>query len=117
MRRLSVILIGSFLFVNLALTAQESIDPSRSFTLKNNYASYVFEPVGMGLSDMIDLETGYNHMDPVVGKHLLWKITFGKGIQRPAIDNNSMPCSYGSLTKKRNGGQLLILEWRTAYVR
>ena len=111
MRSISVILLCSFLAVNLVFAAQEEIDPSKGLTLENRYARYVFEPVGMGLSDMIDLETGYNHIDPVDGNHLLWEIVFGKGIQRPAIDNNYKPCSYGSLTKQTNGDQVLILEW------
>jgi len=111
MRRLSVILLWSFLSVNLLIAAQEKIDPSRGFTLENRFARYVFEPVGMGLSGMFDLETGYNHIDPVDGNHLLWEIVFRKGIQRPAINNNYKPCSYGSLAKKTNGDQELILEW------
>jgi hypothetical protein len=111
MRHLTVIFLVSFLLVHLGLTAQESIDPSQGCTLENDFVRYIFEPVGMGLSGMIDLETGYNHMDSVEGKHLLWKIVFGRGIQRPDIDNNSMPCSFGSLIKKKNGDQVLILEW------
>jgi len=90
---------------------REKIDIEKGFTLENNFVRYVFEPVGMGLSAMVDLETGYNHIDPVEGKHLLWEVTFGKGIQRPKINNNYKPCSYGSITKKANGDQVLILEW------
>ena len=38
-------------------------------------------------------------------------MTFGKGTQRPAIDNNYKPCDYGSITRKANGDQVLVLEW------
>jgi hypothetical protein len=93
------------------LRAQESIDLTKGYTLENKMARYVFEPVGMGLTAMIDLKTGYNHIDPVEKKHLLWEVVFGKGIMRPAIDNNYKPCSYGSLVKKTNGDQVLTLEW------
>ena len=68
MRHLTVIFLVSFLLVHLGLTAQESIDPSQGCTLENDFVRYIFEPVGMGLSGMIDLETGYNHMDSVEGK-------------------------------------------------
>ena len=57
------------------LTAQSFIDPALGFTLENDYVRYVFEPVGMGLSAMTDKRTGYNHIDNVQGKHLLWQIT------------------------------------------
>ena len=77
------------------VSAQVKIEPSLGFILENKIARYVFEPVGMGLSAMVDLKTGQNHLAPVEGKHLLWEVVFGKGIMRPAIDNNYKPCSYG----------------------
>ena len=99
------------LSLSTGLFAQVKINPSLGFTLENKFARYVFEPVGMGLSAMIDLETGYNHIDPVNSNHLLWKVVFGKGTQRPAIDNNYKPCNFGSLTIRANGNQVVILEW------
>jgi len=93
------------------LTAQSFIDPALGFTLENDYVRYVFEPVGMGLSAMTDKRTGYNHIDNVQGKHLLWQIVFGKGTQRPSIDNNYKPCSYANHIKNKEGDQVLILEW------
>lgn len=92
-------------------TVRSVIDPSLGFTLENDHARYVFEPGGMGLSAMIDMETGYNHIDEVDENHLLWEVVFGKGMQRPAIDNNYQACSYASLVKKTDGDQVLILEW------
>ena len=111
MKKKHLFLLGLLISLFLGLSAREKIDPSRGFSLENKFVRYVFEPVGMGLSAMVDLKTGYNHIDPVVGNHLLWKVVFGKGIMRPAIDNNYKPCSYGSLTKKSDGDQVLILEW------
>ena len=99
------------IFLSTALSAQIKINPSLGFTLENKFARYVFEPVGMGLSAMIDLETGYNHIDPVDGNHHLWEVVFGKGTQHPAIDNNYKPCSFGSLRRRANGDQVVILEW------
>ncbi len=106
-----IFIIVLLISLSTALSAQVKIKLSEGFTLENKFARYVFEPVGMGLSTMIDLETGYNHIDPVEGNHLLWEIIFGKGMQRSSIDNNYKPCTYGSITKKTNGDQLLILEW------
>lgn len=102
---LILFLIGSNVF------AREEIDPSKGYVLENDFARYEFEPVGMGLSAMVDLQTGYNHIDAVEGSHLLWRVVFGKGIQRPEIDNNYTPCSFGNAIKKVNGDQVLILEW------
>lgn len=99
------------LSLGFGLNAREKINISSGFTLENKLARYVFEPVGLGLSSMIDLRTGFNHIDPVDGKHLLWQVTFGKGIQRPAIDNNYKPCSFVSLNKMPNGDQIVVMEW------
>jgi len=99
------------LFICTGLSAQQNVDPAKGFTLENEFARYVFEPVGMGLSSMVDLETGYDHIAPVEGDHLLCTVVFGKGVMRPAIDNNYKPCSYGGIYKKANGDQILILEW------
>ena len=111
MKNKQIFLLGLLISLCFGLSAREKIDPSKGFTLENKFARYVFEPVGMGLSAMFDLKTGYNHIGPMDGKRLLWKVAFGKGIMRPAIDNNYKPCSYGSLTKRSNGDQVLILEW------
>jgi hypothetical protein len=110
MNRYTLILI-SLLFLNTGLFAKQKIDLTKGFNLENKFARYVFDPVGMGLSAMIDLETGYNHIADVEGDHLLWRVVFGKGMQRPEIDNNYKPCSYGSVTRRLNGDQIATLEW------
>jgi len=106
-----ILILALLFFVCLSISALEKIDLSKGFSLENKFARYMFEPVGMGLSAMIDLKTGQNHILPIEGRHLLWEVVFGKGIMRPAIDNNYKPCSYGCLTKKKNGDQVLTLEW------
>lgn len=93
------------------LNAQKKINLAEGFILENEKVRYEFEPVGMGLSGMTDLETGYNHIQDVKGKHLLWEVIFGKGTQRPSIDNNYKPCSYARIEKLTNGDQIAILEW------
>jgi len=105
------ILVLILLFCSALVSAQQEINISQEFILENNYAKYVFEPEGMGLSSMIDVKTGYNHIDPMDGDHLLWEVVFGKGVTHPAINNNSKPCSFGSLIKRANGNQVLVLEW------
>ncbi len=93
------------------LFAQIQVNLSLGFTLENKFVQYVFEPVGLGLSAMIDLHTGYNHIEPVEGDHLLWSVVFGKGTQRPGIDNNYKPCDYGRIASRTNGDQMVVLEW------
>ena len=59
------------LLISNNVSSQIRIDPSDGFTLENKFARYVFEPVGLGLSSMIDLQTGFNHIDTVEGHHTL----------------------------------------------
>jgi len=113
MRYVLIILFLAGGFLCKDVYARERIDITKGFTLENKHVKYVFEPVGMGLSSMVDLQTGFNHIDQVEGKHLLWEITFGKGLQRPEINNNFKPCSYGSVTKKENDDQVVTLEWNS----
>ncbi len=91
--------------------AQTLVDPSRDMTLKNDYVEFRFAPGGMGLDSMIDMKTGYNHIHPVKGKHLLWEVVFGKGLQRESITNNYHPCNFASVEKFADGAQRALLEW------
>lgn len=93
------------------LCGQVSIDPAKGMTLQNEYVKYVFEPIGLGLSEMIDRRTGFNHIQAVEGSHLLWEVEFGKGTMHPGISNNYKPCSHISLYIKNNGDQIAFLEW------
>jgi hypothetical protein len=112
MKNIHPILLVIFLSLIMnKLFAQTEIDPALGFALENKFVRYEFEPLGMGLSAMFDLQTGYNHIDAVKDKHLLWEVIFGKGTQRPAIDNNYKPCDYGSITSRTNGDQVVVLEW------
>jgi hypothetical protein len=106
---LSLVLFG--ILAAMRLFGQTTMDPKKGFTLQNEFAQYVFEPGGLGLSGMIDLKTGLNHIRPVAGKHLLWEVTFGRGTMRPKIDNNYKPCSGIKLLQRPNGDQLAVLEW------
>ena len=94
-----------------SLFSQVQLDPSKGYILENEHARYVFEPVGFGLSAMIDLQTGFNHLAPSESPGLLWEVVFGKGLMRPAIDNNYKACTFASTTKKASGDQVLVLEW------
>lgn len=91
--------------------AQGGLSTGKNIVLENDIARYVFEATGMGLIEMTDKRTGINHISKTNGKHLLWEVTFGKGTQRPSIDNNYKPCSYASLNKNNKGDQILRLEW------
>jgi len=116
MRIKYTIMLILILSMSIQISAQKKINTSQKFTLENKYARYVFEPEGMGLSAMIDMETGFNHINPVSGNHLLWEIVFGKGVTRPAISNNYKPCSFGSIAKRPNGNQVLVLEWNNLHL-
>ena len=100
------------LFAAVGLRAgQQSVDPAKGLTLKNSHVRLEFEPRGMGLSALVDLQSGVNHIQPVKGKHLLWEVTLGRGTQREKVDNNYAPCSYVRVESLAGGGQRAILEW------
>jgi len=66
----------------------------------------------MGLESIIDQKTGYNHVRPVKGEHLLWEVVFGKGMQRGSITNNYQPCNFTSVEKLPDGTQQAVLGWK-----
>lgn len=100
----------SFLIAG-AVYAQTVVNPSRGLTLKNDFVEFKLAPGGMGLESMTDLKTGYDHILPVKGKHLLWEVVFGKGMQRGSITNNYQPCNFASVEKLPDGTQRAVLEW------
>ena len=50
------------------LSGQTVLDPEKGFTLENEYARYIFEPRGLGLSGMVDRRTGFGQHAAVHGK-------------------------------------------------
>ena len=52
----------------LGLQAAQHFDPSQGITLSNSYVRLEFEPGGMGLSALVDLHSGVNHIQPVKGE-------------------------------------------------
>lgn len=93
------------------LCAQTPVDISDKLVIENEYVSFEFEPVHMGLSSMKDLVTHHEHINPVDGKHLLWEIAFAKGRYIYTITNNYKPCSFASIDTLRDGAILIKMEW------
>ena len=91
--------------------SNESIGPNKGLVLSNEHVRFEFEPVGMGLCKMVDLQTQYNHIQDVDGKHLLWEVAFGVGRQIYTITNNYRPCSNTFIEKLPNGAQRAVMEW------
>lgn len=90
--------------------AAQAIDPSRGFVFSNRHVSFQFEPGGMGLSAMVDGESGRNHIAQLSGKHLLWKIAFGRGAQIQSITNNYKSCTQAYMEDVA-GGRRAVMEW------
>ncbi|MCL5096486.1 MAG: hypothetical protein M1608_02920, partial [Candidatus Omnitrophica bacterium] len=90
--------------------AEQRIDPAKGLVLANKHVSFQFEPGGMGLSAMTDLESGRNHIGPLSGRHLLWKVTFARGAQDQSITNNYKPCNNAYI-EKVEGGRRAVMEW------
>lgn len=97
--------------VVLSANALTRLNPADGVTLRNGFVEFKFAPDGMGLAEMKDMRTGFQHIHIVKGKPLLWEVVFGKGLQRESITNNYTPCTYASLQKLSDGTQHLDLEW------
>ena len=107
-----ILLIVYFALLVEPLHAMVRIEPEEGLVLSNDYVRFEFEPVGMGLCKMVDLQTGYNHIEQIDGKHLLWEVAFGVGRQIYTITNNYKPCGDAYIEKLPNGGQKAVLEWK-----
>ena len=95
----------------LGSQAAQPVDPSKGLTLANHFVRLEFEPNGMGLSALVDLGSGVNHIQPVKEKHLLWQIAMARGTENEKITNNYAPCNYARTEDLAGGGQRAILEW------
>jgi hypothetical protein len=93
------------------LPAAQQLDPSRGITLSNSSLRLEFEPKGMGLSAMVDLRSGANHIQPVKEKHLLWEIALARGTLIRKVNNNYAPCDYAVLESLPGGTQRAVMEW------
>ena len=96
--------------VPYALLAQP-VDPAKGLVLTNDLVRFEFEPNGMGLSAMVDRQSGRNHIQPVSGPHLLWEVAFGRGTQIQRITNNYKPCNYAAIESLPGGARRAVLEW------
>src|SRR5271157_4623365 len=94
----------------IGLQAAQQVDPSKGMTLSNSYMRLEFEPQGMGLSAMVDLHSGLNHIQPVKEKHLLWQVALARGTQIEKVTNNYAPCNYARVEELPGGVQHATLE-------
>jgi hypothetical protein len=100
------------LLVLLAMClAGAPVDPSKGLVLANRHVRLEFEPGGMGLKAMVDVEGGVNHIPSRPGPHALWEVSFGRGAQVRSIDNNYKPCNFARLEKLAGGAQRAVMEW------
>ncbi len=91
--------------------AGQQADPSKGITLSNSYVRMEFEPQGMGLAALVDLQSGANHIQPTQEKHLLWEVAFAKGTQIEKITNTYAPCNYAVVEKLPGGVQRATMQW------
>lgn len=87
------------------------LDTSKDIVLENENARFRFERGGMGLVEMTDLATGFQHIRKDAGPASLWEITFGTGTQRRKVTNTNVPCSRATLETLSDATQRLTLEW------
>jgi len=91
--------------------AKENGGSKGGLVLTNKYVRLEFEPLGMGLAKMVDLQTEHNHIQEVEGKHLLWEVALGVGRQIYTISNNYKPCSRAFIEDLPDGAQRAVMEW------
>jgi hypothetical protein len=89
----------------------EPVDPARGLVLANDHVRLVFEPGGLGLSELVDLATGRNHLAETGGKRLLWQVTLGRGTLTRTADNNYRPATYARLETLPDGVRRAVMEW------
>jgi len=90
----------------------ENTKPARAVVLENKHVRFEFEPETMGLAGMVDRATGFNHIRPVEGKHLLWELALGKGPQVYTITNNYKPCTHHRIEMFADGSRRAVLQWK-----
>jgi len=95
----------------LSSSAEEVVNPAQGLVLANSVVRFEFESGGMGLAHMVDLKTGFDHIRPVDGRHLLWEVAWGVGRQIYTITNNYKPCSYAHVQTTPAGGQRAVMQW------
>lgn len=93
------------------IIAQTSVSTSDKVVLENDFVSFEFEPMNMGLTSMKDLASNYEHINSIDGKHLLWEIAFAKGTYIYTITNNYRPCSHASIESLADGTKRARFEW------
>jgi len=98
-------------FCAATLNATQQLDPSKGIILANSHVRLNFEPNGMGLAALVDLESGMNHVQPLEGKHLLWQVSLAHGTQNEKVNNNFAPCNYAQMEELSGGGERAMLEW------
>jgi hypothetical protein len=106
------LLLACTVFLCQGAYAGTNIDPDSGLVLSNEHVRFEFEPGGMGLSQMVDLQTEHNHIVEVDGKHLLWELALGVGRQIYTISNNYQPCSKAHIDQLPNGAQRAVMEWK-----
>jgi hypothetical protein len=93
------------------LQAAQHLDASEGIALSNSHVRLEFEPSGMGLSALVDLRSGSNHIQPVKAKHLLWEIALARGTQIRKVNNNYAPCDYAVVERLPGGTERAVMEW------
>lgn len=88
-----------------------AVDPQVGLKLANRHVRFVFDPRGMGLAQMIDLQSGVDHIVQTSGKHTLWELSFAGGSQMEHVDNNYKPCSRAYIERVADGVQRAVMEW------
>jgi len=87
------------------------VDPASALVLSNDFVRFEFEPGGMGVSAMIDRQSGFNHVQPVTGKHLLWEVAMARGMQIVRVTNNTAACNHAHIEELPGGGSRAVMEW------
>jgi hypothetical protein len=95
----------------MGLSAAQQISPSKGITLSNRLVRLEFEPKGMGLSALVDLRGGVNHIRPINAKHLLWEVAFARGAQIEKVNNNYAPCNCALVERLPGDVQRAVMEW------
>ncbi|MCL5019528.1 MAG: DUF6259 domain-containing protein [Patescibacteria group bacterium] len=96
---------------NTSIAASETSAVIPAFVLKNDFVQLEFEKEYLGLSGMIDLKSGKNHVYSTGRPHLLWELIFRRGMQTERLTSAQYSASSYKISTLPGGTQRATIVW------
>lgn len=110
--RLNHVLCVTVVFLLLAWSTLRA-ESTRPVVLANDLVSFEFQPPRMGLSALVDLAGGVNHIRGGRDDYTVWELVFAHGAREQVVRNSGFECTGWEITPSPDGGRILRMEWRS----